>query len=143
MMTELRQEQIEQIMPTLVRYWLADGQIVVFEAVGANRDTVDAWFDVTTETHQAWSYDEPHYEIHDMRQSTMTPYARAKALELGDLYVDMVGRSAIIVQDSHIGSFMTFFVNRVLNRLSKTCERRVFKDFDEGLAWIREGIQSS
>ena len=143
MMAELKQQHVEEITPKLIRYWLDDNKIVVFEPDGADRDTVDAWYDTTTATHKAWSYNEPHYEIHDMRHSTMTPYARAKALELGELYKNMTGRSAIIVQDSHIGSFMGFFVNRILNRLNKTFDRRVFKDFDEGLAWVREGIQSS
>ena len=141
MMTQA--EQIEQITPKLQRYWLANERIVVFKPTDTDRETVNAWFNITTETHQNWSADEAHYEIHDMRDATMNTYSSAKALELGNLYKDLHGRSAVIVADTHAGTFMAFFVNRILNRLNKSFDRRVFKDFQEGLDWVQDGLDTT
>lgn len=133
-------ENIEMVHPTLKRYYLHDGQIVVFEPQGVNRDTVNAWLKHTLETARNWSPDKPYHELHDMRQSGITRYSRQKATELTEKLGNVKGRAAVVISQTHTGQIIGFFVNNVFNRFNKTRERKVFTEFDQALAWLEEAL---
>ncbi|MGB7341444.1 MAG: hypothetical protein WBC91_21285 [Phototrophicaceae bacterium] len=130
--------QVEQVTDTLNQYYLHHGRVVVYEPIGARRETVDMWKENTLKIVRSWQSDQPYHEIHDMRQSTITPYAQHKATELTKELGTVAGRAAIVIEQSYTGELIGFFVNNVFNRFNKIRERRVFTNFETALAWIEE-----
>src|SRR5688572_6775892 len=106
MQTQLAKEQIRT---HLYRYWLYNTQVVVFEPIGTTRATVDVWREQVEQTAANWDKTRPYLEIHDMRQSSVTPYSRQKALELVKALSTYHGRSAIVLPASILGNIMRFF----------------------------------
>lgn len=133
-------QNVEFVHENLKRYYLHDGQIVVFEPDGAHRNTVDAWKDFTLETANNRPDGTDFHEIHDMRNSTITPYARHKAVELTQALGAVPGRSAIIISKSHTGQMIGFLVNNVFNRFNRTRVRKVFTEFEPAVTWVQEAL---
>lgn len=133
-------ENLEYLTPTLIRYWLFDGRVVVFKPIGTTRETVDAWFQVATETAQHWPSDRLYLELHDMRQTTVTPYSRQKAGELVKFLSSKQGRAAIVIANTRLGEIMRFIVDRVMSRTRQTIQRRTFTSMEAAITWLFEAI---
>ncbi|MEO1287104.1 MAG: hypothetical protein AAFV93_05000 [Chloroflexota bacterium] len=132
--------QITMVTDTLKQYYLNDGQIIGYEPIGVRRETVNAWKENTLTMAQNWHTGQAYHEIHDMRQSSITPYARQKALELTQALGDIEGRAAVVIAPSQTGLVIQFFVNHVFNRFNTHRERKVFTNFDDAVAWVREAL---
>lgn len=129
----------EQITPHLIRYWLFDKRVVVYQPNGASRETVDAWHDLVVETADQWPTDRPYLEIHDMSNSTVTPYARQRAQELVEHLNHRRGRTAIILPSSQVGrQMMSLLINITFRRWNRTMERQVFTSLQRATAWVKE-----
>ena len=135
---EFDAENLEQVTPDFVRYWLDDNKIVVYQPANTNRSTVDTWVNMVKQTAQAWADDTLYLELHDMRNASITPYSRSKAGELIKFLHGYEGRAAIVLAETRTGEIMGYFVNTVFSRMNQTMKRRIFTSIDEALEWLRQ-----
>lgn len=114
------------VTENVLRYWLYDKRVVVYEPQGFDRQTTDEWYNTVSETLANWDKDKPMIAVHDMRKATLTPYTRHRASQLTKENKHLHGHSIIVIPDTLIGNFMKIFLNTVLSRVQPNIQRHMF-----------------
>jgi len=135
------EENIVVINEHLRRYWLFDGQAVVYELRDDDRATIDAWFAAVTDVMADWSADKPAATIHDMRHVSLTPYARAKSSELSKNLREVRGYSAVVVANTVYGAVVKTFANLLSWQTQPNIKRQVFTSLEDACAYIEQMLQ--
>ena len=126
----------QELAPGLLRYWLYDGQIVVYKATAISRQVVDSWIASVKDVMAAWPSTQPYLVIHDFRDHNiaLTPYARARSEELIKVPVGVPGYAAILLPRNFVATIIRLFM-----RVQKSggIDNQLFFDYEEGLSWLK------
>jgi len=131
--------QPEVLAEGVTRYWLDDRRIVAFALkTSASREAIDAWVGGVKETLFNWQQGQPYLTLYDLSHAEIfiTPYARQHLYELSRTMPGLSGRTAIIMRESLGGRIAQGFLRVIGTKGAR--ERRLFFNYADGLAWLRE-----
>lgn len=118
------------------RGWLHDGRLLVITISESSQETTDKTVQILSEAMGQWPIERPYLLLLDTSRAILTPYAKGKMTELGNLQPELKGRVAVIVAPSALGHMISLFVNRMMPK--HTRERRVFFSRDVAIQWLEE-----
>lgn len=119
---------------------LHEDKLLVYTFSRVQREAIDAWYDSVAGLLRDWPRSTPFLMMVDVSATMLipTPYGRKRTTELSQLYPDVWGRTALIVEKSLQGRVFRFLLDQ-LQRVSKAKrERRAFTARAEAIAWLEE-----
>ena len=133
---------IEDLGQGVQREWLEDGRIMVLRMPdGAHREAIDIWFNTLTEHGDNWDRQNPFLVLHDARKLGFSYYFRQRAVEAGKHAPDdLLGRGAVVLAKSVVGYLLAAVTNLSGSLVTKDFDLKVFIDYDQALAWLREAL---
>lgn len=131
----LQPEREEYINPYLKRYWLKEGQVVVYQPMPGG-EMLQVWFDTVLQGLRDWPPDKPYLEIQDMREASTNPGSQRVAMNLLRQMAYRKGRSATLLSRLPRGRIIAYFINHIFVPFTGNIERRVFFTTEEALEWL-------
>lgn len=92
----MQQEGVEEIVPYLKRFWLADGRIVGYRVESPKEEIINQWAQLATETLEAWNPDQPYLAIHDLTTPGVSfAYSRQIHFNISWIGINESGQTAV------------------------------------------------
>ncbi len=131
----------QPIISTFKRAVLFNDELIIYQADGHSRETIDAWANTVWQDIQAWSDDHPYAVLHDFRNSGFSNYARERGQEISiHLPEHIHGYVAVVVADSIVGRSLGKAVQFIMHRHQHRLDTQIFMDFDEALNWLESQL---
>ena len=134
----------QQVLPGVAFKWVEDNRIVICRLRDNKRSAVDMFNLTFASILRDRNRERPFLVMFDLGKLDLglTGYFREKFVKLSDDHPDIEGRAAWVVKSDHFARSTELFVTRQLPAYNPNFERRIFKEYDPALAWLKENLDA-
>ncbi len=125
------------VLPGLSYRWLEQPAIIQLKLLDANRDTVDAWIQLSMDVRRTWDEQQPMLILLDITDGKFfpSPYVQAELNKLMKFRPEIRSFSAVVLAKNFTSHLIETML-RLAQRQSNQQPNRVFTSMEEALAWL-------